>query len=289
MKLQVQKLVPGKGFYPPQLRDIPTPPKQLFWLGAPPEELLKRPLVSIVGSRKVSPYGKVVTEQLAGDLARQGVVIVSGLALGVDSIAHAATLKVNGLTIAILPCGLDRIYPSSHHHLAKEILENGGALVTEYREGEEIYESNFVARNRIVSGLSRGVLITEAAAKSGTLHTANFALEQGREVFAVPGNITSQTSVGTNNLIKAGAHPVTEADDILSVLKIKAKPISELEIFADSEEETVILKLVASGVHDSDALLKDSGLPLDSFNQTLTMLEITGKIRSEGAGHWTLS
>ncbi|HLB66320.1 MAG TPA: DNA-processing protein DprA [Candidatus Saccharimonadales bacterium] len=289
MKLQVQKLVPGKGFYPSQLRDIPTPPKQLFWLGAPPEELLKRPLVSIVGSRKVSPYGKVVTEQLAGDLARQGVVIVSGLALGVDSIAHAATLKVNGLTIAILPCGLDRIYPSSHHHLAKEILENGGALVTEYREGEEIYESNFVARNRIVSGLSRGVLITEAAAKSGTLHTANFALEQGREVFAVPGNITSQTSVGTNNLIKAGAHPVTEADDILSVLKIKAKPISELEIFADSEEETVILKLVASGVHDSDALLKDSGLPLDSFNQTLTMLEITGKIRSEGAGHWTLS
>ena len=289
MKLQVQKLVPGKGFYPSQLRDIPTPPKQLFWLGAPPEELLKRPLVSIVGSRKVSPYGKVVTEQLAGDLARQGVVIVSGLALGVDSIAHAAALKVNGLTIAILPCGLDRIYPSSHHHLAKEILENGGALVTEYREGEEIYESNFVARNRIVSGLSRGVLITEAAAKSGTLHTANFALEQGREVFAVPGNITSQTSVGTSNLIKAGAHPVTEADDILSVLKIKAKPISELEIFADSEEETVILKLVASGVHDSDALLKDSGLPLDSFNQTLTMLEITGKIRSEGAGHWTLS
>ncbi len=288
MSIRALKLVPSSKNYPRALLNIAQPPKQLFWLGAIPEKLLANPCISVVGSRKVSPYGKAVTSKIVGDLAKQGVVIVSGLALGVDSIAHEAALKAKGLTIAVLPCGLDRVYPASHHHLAKEILQKGGALVTEYNEGEEIFAGNFIARNRIVAGLGLGVLITEAAEKSGTLHTANFALEQGNDVFAVPGNITSQTSKGTNNLIKVGAAVVTDAEDILNALGIESKTADKREVFGDNEQEVVVLKLIANGVTDGEELLKASEFEPTLFNQTLTMLEINGKIRSEGAGQWTI-
>ena len=289
MKLRAEKLTPTSPNYPQQLLNIPGPPKQLFWLGEAPEKILSNPCVAVVGSRKVSAYGHSVTTKIVGDLARQGIVIVSGLALGVDSIAHAAALKAGGLTIAVLPCGLDRIYPSSHHQLARDILKSGGVLVTEYNEGQEIFSGNFIARNRIIAGLGLGVLITEAAEKSGSLHTANFALEQGSEVFAVPGNITSQTSVGTNNLIKSGAVVVTDAQDIFNALKLDPKLLEKREVYGDNEEETIILKLIADGTHDSAELQKISEIDLALFNQTLTMLEITSKIKSEGAGRWTLS
>jgi DNA processing protein len=175
----------GQKGYPEQLRHIPDAPKLLYFSG-PLAELCKEPCVAIVGSRKVTPYGRAVTEKLAGELARQGVVIVSGLALGVDSIAHEAALRAHGRTIAVLPRDIEHIYPVSHTGLAQRILSAGGALISEYPEGSDLHKFQFLERNRIIAGLSRGVIIPEAAARSGSLNTANAALEQGREVMAVP-------------------------------------------------------------------------------------------------------
>jgi DNA processing protein len=178
---------------PERLKEIDSPPKQLYVIGAQLAELLSRPTVTIVGSRKPSPYGVEVTAQLASKLTQNGVVIISGLALGVDSIAHKACLQAGGQTIAVLPCGPEAIYPSTHRQLAKQMVEQGGSLVTEYNEGTPPLRQNFIARNRLVSGLGDVVIVTEAAEKSGTLHTANFALSQGKTVMAVPGPITSPT------------------------------------------------------------------------------------------------
>lgn len=246
------------------------------------------PCVAVVGSRKMTPYGKSVTLRLAGNLAKQGIVIISGLALGVDGLAHKAALDNGGKTIAVMPCGLDRIYPATHHALAKEILKHGGALISEYPFETDIHSSNFIERNRLISGLSLGVLIPEAAEKSGSLHTANFALEQGREVMAVPGNITSPLSVGTNNLIKVGATPVTDTQDVLNALGLKIKTVSQQELFGATEEESIILKLIAGGIVDGEELLGKSKLQAQTFSQTLTMLEITGKIKSIGSDQWTI-
>jgi DNA processing protein len=287
--MKIKKLTPRDSAYPDKLRHIPQPPKQFFYLAQNIEPLWERPAVAIVGSRKVSAYGRQVTQKLAGELARLGVVIVSGLALGVDGLAHQAALEAGGLTIAVMPCGLNRIYPAAHHSLAKQILLRGGALVSEYPTDNEPRDFQFVARNRIVSGLARGVLITEAAEKSGSLHTANFALEQGREVFAVPGNITSMLSVGTNNLIKVGATPVTSIEDVLNVLGLEAAHRPPAKILAANEEEHRVLTLLADGVSEADALLKQSKLAPIIFNQTLTMLEISGKVRAAGNGNWTLN
>lgn len=270
---------------PARLQKLPQPPRQLFIRGDL-MPLLDRPCVGIVGSRKVSPYGRSITEKLARELATQGVVIVSGLALGVDSIAHQAALDAGGLTIAVLPSGVDEVYPAAHRNLAERIVNGGGVLVSEYPSGTVAWKENFIARNRIISGLSNALIVTEAALKSGSLHTARFALEQGIDVFAIPGNITSVTSEGTNNLIKAGAIPVTDVNDILSRLRIK--PVNTTLPLGDNEEEQAILNQIVAGVSDGNELQQLSGLPIDIFNQTLTMLELNGKIRSLGANHWSL-
>ncbi len=275
----------GNGL-PRVLREIPNSPQQLFVAGNL-HELLKHPCLAVVGSRKVSPYGRQVTRSLAEAMAGQGIVIISGLAIGADGIAHQAALDACGQTIAVLPAGLDRIYPASHHQLAMKILEQGGALVTEYPPGSEPYPSNFLARNRIVSGLSDGVLITEAAERSGTLATANFALEQGKSVMSVPGNINSPLSVGTNNLIKTGATPVADAEDILGTMNLELKNIQK-EVIAHNETEQTILDLLQTGLTDGAELQQESKLDPALFNQTLTMLEITGRIKSLGANHWSI-
>lgn len=202
-----------------------------------------------------------------------------------DSIAHKATLDAGGKTIAVLPCGLDKPYPASHRQLARRILEQGGALVSEYPSGTPPLPHHFIARNRIVSGLSDAVLITEAAAKSGTMHTVGFALDQGKSVLAVPGNITSTQSEGTNNLIKTGAAPITSAQDIFDVLGV-GEQLQLGEILAANEQEEAILSLLQKGITDGNQLQTKSQLDVVTFNQTLTMLEITGKIRSTGGGHW---
>ncbi len=246
--------------------------------------------LAVVGTRQVSPYGKQITTRLVEAVASKGVVIISGLALGVDALAHQAALAVNGRTIAVLPCGLDRFYPSTNGALANKILARGGAIISEYPINTDARRENFIARNRLVSGLSEGVLITEAALKSGTIHTAGFALEQGRTVMVAPGNITSPTSAGTNQLIKTGALTITEAADIFMALGMdNTKDQKQQTLIADTKEELMILKLLAAGMSDGGELHKKSGLDAMTFNQTLTMLEIAGKIHPLGAGHWSLN
>lgn len=283
--MTVKKLTLKDTEFPEILKHIPGPPKELFVMGDL-GTLMEHPRVAIVGSRKVTPYGRQVTQQLARELAKSGVVIISGLALGVDAIAHEAALEADGKCIAVLPTSLQDIYPSSHQHLAKKIISSGGVLLSEYPEGMPGLKQNFVERNRLVSGLSDGVLITEAAVKSGTLHTANFALDQGKTVMAVPGNITSQTSQGTNNLLKSGAILVTELADILSALHLTAKDLQRQLPLAANKTEQTILDLISSGISDGALILAESHLSPSEFNQTLTMMEITGKIRPLGAGHW---
>lgn len=288
--MKIKKILSDSDDYPKKLLALADAPKELYVLGTGVDELQARPAVAIVGSRKVTAYGQQVTAKLAGELARAGVIIVSGLAIGVDAIAHRAALEAGGITIAVLPSGLGHIYPASHFQLAQQIIEKGGALVSEYPENTKIaYKGNFVARNRIVSGLSNAVLITEAAEKSGTLHTADFALQQGIDVLAVPGNITSPTSGGTNNLIRAGATMVASVEDVFEALGIQsaekqqaAKPVGS------TPEEQVLLDLLFDGTQAGDMLLESSKLDVRHFNQALTMLEIRGVIRPLGNNRWGL-
>lgn len=286
----VKELMLSTSGVPIKLRNIATPPNRLYVKGEDVNELLSRPCVTVVGSRKVSAYGKAVTATLAGELAQAGVVIISGLALGVDSIAHKAALEAGGLTIAVLPSPLDRIYPASHGQLAQQILQQGGALVSEYPSGAQVYPGNFIARNRIASGLGDVLLITEAAEKSGTLHTADFALDQGREVLAVPGNITSPTSAGTNNLIKGGATPVTRVEDIFNALGMETdKTVKQAPPKSSNPNEQSLLDLLFAGISDGAELLERSNLGVRLFSQSLTMLEIRGQIRALGGNRWSLS
>ncbi len=269
---------------PSRLACIPSPPKKLYVIGN--TDLLNRKYtLSVVGSRKVTAYGRQVTANLVHEVAGYGVVIISGLALGVDSIAHQAALDAGGETIAVLPAGLDNIYPSSHRNLAIRILERGGLLLSEYEPGMPALKQNFIARNRLVAGLGDGTLITEASRLSGTIHTANFALEQGKVVMAVPGNINSPQSEGTNNLISTGAVPIASATDILNALELEAIS-TEKEIFAANRQEQIIIDLLSQGITNGEELLIKSKLGNQEFSQTLTMLEITKKIRPAGSGHW---
>lgn len=286
--MYVNKLTMQDSAYPSILRDIDGAPQQLFYRGADPSEWLSRPRVAIVGSRAVSAYGKQVTAQLARDLAERGVVIISGLALGVDGIAHQACLDAGGTTVAVLAGGVDKVYPATHTALGNRILGQGGTIMSEQPEGTPGLKPYFIARNRIVAGLADALLITEAAEKSGTLHTARFALEQGRDVLAVPGNITSPGSAGTNNLIKTGATPVTSVHDILYVLGMDQMAAKPKPIRGANADEQAILDLLQGGTNDGAALLAGSALPAATFNQVLTMLEISGKIRPLGNNAWAL-
>lgn len=273
--------------FPEPLKHIADPPTSLYCLGDI-QELMQRPRLAIVGSRKVSAYGRAVTLKLAREAAEQGIVVVSGLALGVDGLAHQGALEAGGLTMAVLASGLDRIHPATHRDLAVRILESGGALVSEQEVGTVPYKASFLIRNRIVAGMSDAVLITEAAPRSGSLNTASHALEQGRTVMAVPGNITSELSMGTNNLIKMGATPVTELRDILAAMNLTLQDKKEAP-FGATDEETAILQLIFSGMSDGAELQAHSKLSPQLFNQSLSMLEIQGKIRPLGAGNWGIA
>lgn len=290
--------MPGEGFTV-QTVQVPQSPYAAVFAGIMPavgqlyvrsdnlDDLLSRPRVAIVGSRKITPYGKQVTADFAAELARQGIVIVSGLAYGVDAVAHRAALGASGLTIAVLPGSVDKPYPAAHRGLADQIVQGGGALLSEYSDGAISWKSNFVERNRIVSGMSQVLLITEAAVNSGTMHTARFALEQGKDVFAVPGNITSPVSTGTNNLLKSGAAPATSVDDILHVLGLS--PATRRQVSGANADEQCILDLLAEDVTEGNVILERSRLPAELFAQTLTMLEITGKVRALGNDRWAIA
>lgn len=202
-------------FYPQQLKNIYNPPNKIYILGN--KEILKESGIAIVGARRATEYGKKVAFKFSKELSARGINIISGLALGIDTYAHLGTLQLEckGKTIAVLGSGLDIIYPKQNIGLVKEILKKGGCIISEYPLGTKPEKSHFPQRNRIISGLSKGVLVVEASEKSGALITADFALEQGKDVFAVPGDIGKSTSIGTNSLIKQGAKLVTNYIDIL--------------------------------------------------------------------------
>ena len=199
--------------YPILLKQIYDPPKCLYVMGN--IEILNNQSIAIVGCREATEYGKKAATYFSYNLAKQNVTIVSGLARGIDSYSHIGTLKANGKTIAVIGSGLDIIYPKENEQLAKKIVEQGGAIISEYPLGTRPQKEYFPARNRIISGISQATLVIEAKEKSGSLITADFAMEQGKDVYSVPGNINSKNSVGTNNLIKDGAIPVSKFSDIL--------------------------------------------------------------------------
>ena len=261
--------------------------KRLYFIGSLPKKRL--PTVAIVGTRKPTHYGTETTLRLAEDLAKRGVVIVSGLAFGIDAVAHRAALSVGGITIAVLAGGLDAIYPASHRQLAEDIVKGGGALVSEYPPGTPSRAFQFLARNRIVSGLSDAVIVTEAAARSGTLSTVMHALDQNKEVFAVPGNITSPMSVGPNRLIQQGAHPVLSANDVLEIIAPERKEVQTMLALGQNALEAQLLELLRSGIRDGDLLQQRSTMTAQEFSQTLTMLEIQGIIKALGANRWVVT
>lgn len=274
--------------FPESLSVISGPPEQIYWSGVNPKEWLFKPKVAIVGSRKATSYGRNVTSKLASELAQAGVVIISGLAYGIDVVAHQTALAANGVTVAVLPTGIDEIYPAAHVHIGEQIKLHG-TLITEYQQASPGFKSNFIARNRLVSALADVLLITEAAVNSGSLHTARFALEQGKTVMSVPGNIDSPISEGCNNLIKSGALPVTDVDDIFFALKINPQAAKAKRAFSGSKQEQLVFEFIKEGISAQDEIAAASRLDGPALASALTMLELSGYIRPAGAGNWVLS
>ena len=284
--LKINSFITDQMRYTQGTQSIANIPKRLWLYGnLPPQRM---PTVAIVGTRKPTPYGKQISYQLSYELAKRGIVVLSGLALGVDGIAHRAALDAGGTTIAVLPTPIESVHPQTHRELAQQIVEKGGALISEYGANDRVFKMNFVARNRIVTALSDVVLITEAAARSGTLTTANFALEQGKSVMVVPGNITSPMSNGCNQLLKVGATPVTCVDDILHELGLQDQDQQTRLPLAETKEEDILIKLISSGVTEGEELHAKSGLTAASYNQTMSMLEIEGKVKALGSNQWTI-
>lgn len=267
---------------------IAKPPDMFYYMGELPKTRV--PSVAIVGTRKPSAYGREVTHKLAYNLARAGVTIISGLALGVDSIAHRAALEAGGRTIAVLGNGLPQIYPSSHKNLAEQIVNSGGVILTEYEEGRPALAHQFLERNRIVSGLSDAVIITEAALKSGTMSTATHARKQDKLLFAVPGPITNPLSAGCNQLFVDGtARAVTDHSQIIDALELDKETTSQTSLpIGTTPEETKIIELLQKGVKDTNDLQKQSGIDAAAFSTALTMLEINVVIKSVGVNRWIL-
>ncbi len=275
--------------YPPLLRNIPDAPPVLYVKGqltAADREWT----IAIVGTRKASAYGRQAAETLAEELTRNGITIVSGLARGIDAAAHEAALKAGGRSIGVLACGIDQVYPPEHKRLADRLTEHG-ALITEMPIGSPPEAGTFPARNRIISGLALGTIVIEAGETSGALITADRALEQGREVFAVPGNIFSKASLGTNRLIKEGATLITSAQDVMEALNLKMI-VEHSEARAVIPEDATEAKLLSLISHDPvhvDQIVHDSGLPITQVSSTLAMMELKGMVRQIGAMQYVVA
>lgn len=285
--MKINSILPDEANFLQIISGIANIPKRVYYIGSLPQQ--RSAVVAIVGTRKPTTYGKEVTFKIAYDLAKKGVIIVSGLALGVDAIAHKAALEAGGTTIAVLANGLDSIYPATNQHLAAAIIKSGGAIISEYPPGTPARDFQFLARNRIVSGIADAVIVTEAASRSGTLATVAHALDQNKEVFAVPGNITSPMSVGPNRLIQQGAHPVLDARDVLQVIAPDLVETQTTLNLGSNPMEITLIDLLRRGIRHGDQLQQQSGLSVSDFTQTLTMLEISGLIRSPGSNQWTIT
>lgn len=273
--------------YPKLLKEIKDSPEILYYRG---ELKAEENYFAIVGTRMASAYGKQVVLEIAGDLVEAGLTIVSGLAPGIDTFAHQAAVERNKRTIAVLGTGVDEksIYPQSNLKLAKRILENNGCLISEYPPGAHGSKFTFPQRNRIISGLSLGVLVVEAKKKSGALITARYAFEQKRKVFAIPGSIYSSNSKGCHYLIKNGAKLVENANDILKELNLPQKELSSF-FEGENEEETLILGALKEEALDVDKIIEKTKLSAAKVASTLAILEIKGKVRNLGGNIYAIS
>jgi DNA processing protein len=290
-------LILDDGSYPYLLREIADPPITLYVKGAF-EACFEAPCVGVIGSRKCSTYGENASEMLARDLAENGICVVSGLARGIDTAAHRGALRGRGKTIAVLGTGIDNVYPKENKKLTEEILDSGGAIVSQFPLETPPLKDNFPYRNRIISGLSYGVLLVEASERSGSLITARLAMEQNREVMAVPGNITSRNSFGTNYLIKSGAKLVQQWQDVVAELppeisarilppKLDAKPAEEeskqpalTPANLSDNERRIWSRLSADEPKHIDVLLDESGLSFGDLNSSLVQLDLKDLVRT---------
>lgn len=274
-------------FFTSVLQHIDSPPEALYSIGTIPP---RAPSIAIVGSRRPTPYGLEVTRMFAKALAERGVTIISGLALGVDAAAHQAALEAGGTTVAVMANGLHRIYPASHTGLARSIVQKGGALLSEKPPGEEARRYDFLARNRLISGLADAVLVTEATDKSGTLSTVAHALAQNKDVFAVPGPITSLLSAGANRLLQQGAQVAMTPEDILSIIAPETLHTATQTVLplGDTPLETRIITALQQGSRTGEELHAISQANASEFAQALTMLELKGSVKALGANRWSL-
>jgi DNA processing protein len=283
----IQVIIRTDDAYPRWLREIDQPPPVLYIRGS--LNLEDEWAVAIVGTRHMSAYGRQVAESLAEFLAANHVTVVSGMARGVDSVAHDHAMRSGGRTLAILGCGVDVVYPPEHGKLAERIIANG-ALVSDYAPGTPPDSVNFPPRNRIISGLSQVVVVVEAGEKSGALITAKFAADQGREVFAVPGNILAPQSIGTNRLIEQGARPLVRMQDVLDSLRIEqVHQVKAEHHFTPADEiEAAILKVLGSIPVHIDEICSQTGLPIHKVSATLAIMELKGMVRQAGGMNYLL-
>jgi DNA processing protein len=287
MLREIKKISIEDEGYPKKLREIKDPPKILYYLG---EIKSEENCLAIVGARKCTNYGKEIAYRIASDLAEAGLTIVSGFAPGIDTVAHKAAIDKGKRTIAVLGTGLDEksIYPKSNLKLIDKILENGGAIISEFEPGTHGTKYTFPQRNRIISGLSLGVLVVEAKMNSGALITAKYAKEQKRKIFAVPGSIFSQTSKGCHFLIKNGAKLVESAEDVLEELGIRKKEVGRKEIKGKTPEENLILEVLKEGASDVEKIIEKTKLPPSKVASILSILEIEGKIKNLGGNIYAI-
>lgn len=276
--MSAKRLRLGDRAYPALLREIHDPPPSLWIRGDGDPAVLDRLAVALVGARACSAYGRSVARTLGRESAAAGAVVISGLARGVDGEAHRGALEAGGLTVAVLGCGVDRDYPAAHAELARRIVAGGGLIVSEYEPGVEPAPWRFPARNRIIAGLARLTVVVEARERSGALITADMALEQGRDVMAVPGEITSATSAGTNGLLRQGAAPVTRVSDVLDVLGLEPPGA---QASPDDPAQRGVLAALADGPADVDELARLCGLTAGAVSSILTALELDGRVSGD--------
>src|SRR5215216_279856 len=267
--------------YPQRLKEIDQPPPVLYIRGDYlPDDLFA---VAIVGTRRVTAYGRQITEELAAYLAAHGITVISGLARGVDAVAHQTALKAGGRTIGVLGSGVDKIYPPEHRGLAEKMM-GSGAILSDYAPGTPPDASNFPPRNRIISGLSLAVVVIEAGETSGALITAEFAAEQGREIFAVPGSILAPQSKGTNKLIQKGAQPLLSIDDLMQALNLTrmGEHKAARKIIPADETEARVLNILGVEPLHVDEIRNQTELPIEKVTATLALMELKGMVRQVG-------
>ena len=313
--MEIKRAFPKDNKYLARLNSLEKPPKELYYYGVLPELKGKsepnprfplegegRPkTVAIVGARKMTAYGETLAFKFAKELAELGVIIVSGMAIGIDAAAHRGALAAGGRTIAFLGTPIDKIYPAENEGLFQEILDNNGAVLSEYAPGENIgprlATDSFLNRNRLISGLSDAVIIIEADLRSGSLNTASHALEQGVPLFAVPGDVTRQMSRGCNNLFNKGAAAAVAVEDVLNAIlpgSVRHQKKQKIELFGSTPDETAVLRLLVKGITSGEEIVekiskKDSTFDFSRFNIAITMLEIRGIVKREYGNQWVLS